>query len=262
MTKHIIEARVAGRRVLNATTNEIDLVAPEIAATAVPGQFVNLRVSRHTAPLLRRPFGVARVDREKGTITLMYRILGEATKMLAEVREGETLSVVGPLGYGFCLEAERPLLVGGGLGLAPLLYLAEAFREKAEAGAGRKADVLMGGRTAEDLFWKEIFAPCGEKIGLTTDDGSLGTKGTVMAALPEMLAEGGYDCVYVCGPVPMMRAVSEAVLAAGIRCQVSLEKYMGCGLGACLSCSCGGIGKRLKVCTDGPVFWAEEVGEW
>ena len=97
---------------------------------------------------------------------------------------------------------------------------------------------------------------------LTTDDGSAGTKGTVMALLPQLLAEGGYDCVYVCGPVPMMRAVANACLEAGIKCQVSLEKYMACGLGACLSCACEGIGKRLKVCKDGPVFWAEEVGEW
>ena len=97
---------------------------------------------------------------------------------------------------------------------------------------------------------------------LTTDDGSVGTKGTVMALLPQLLKEGGYDCVYVCGPVPMMRAVANACLEAGVKCQVSLEKYMACGLGACLSCACEGIGKRIKVCKDGPVFWAEEVGEW
>ena len=97
---------------------------------------------------------------------------------------------------------------------------------------------------------------------LTTDDGSEGTKGTVMALLPWLLAGGGYDCVYVCGPVPMMRAVAGACLEAGVKCQVSLEKYMACGLGACLSCACEGIGRRIKVCNDGPVFWAEEVGEW
>ena len=83
-----------------------------------------------------------------------------------------------------------------------------------------------------------------------------------MALLPQLLKEGGYDCVYICGPVPMMRAVANACLEAGVKCQVSLEKYMACGLGACLSCACEGIGKRIKVCKDGPVFWAEEVGEW
>lgn len=87
-------------------------------------------------------------------------------------------------------------------------------------------------------------------------------RGTVIALLPQLLDSGKYDCVYVCGPVPMMKAVAEVAAEKNIKCQVSLEKYMACGLGACLSCSCSGIGKRLKVCTDGPVFWAEEVGEW
>ena len=186
---------------------------------------------------------------------MIYRIIGEGTHILANVQPEDELSIVGPLGHGFDLSAQKPLLVGGGLGLAPLLYLAEGF------GQG-KTDSLMGGRCQEDLFWTEMYAKLSQQVFVTTDDGSMGTKGTVMALLPQLLAEGGYDCVYVCGPVPMMKAVAAACLEAGVKCQVSLEKYMACGLGACLSCSCQGIGKRLKVCTDGPVFWAEEVGEW
>ena len=151
------------------------------------------------------------------------------------------LSVVGPLGNGFDRSARKPLLVGGGTGLAPLLNLAEAF--KAE---GIVPHVLMGGRTEEELFWKDLYEGIAGSIALTTDDGTLGTKGTVMALLPDML----------------MKAVSAAVLEQKIKCQVSLEKYMACGLGACLSCSCQGIGKRIKVCKDGPVFRAEEVAEW
>ena len=120
----------------------------------------------------------------------------------------------------------------------------------------------MGGRTATELFWKDLYEEKAGLLGLTTDDGSLGTQGTVLALLPDMLSAKAYDCVYVCGPAPMMKAVSAAALAAGLPCQVSLEKYMGCGLGACLSCSCQGVGKRLKVCKDGPVFWAQEVAEW
>ena len=183
--------------------------------------------------------------------------MGDATSILADVCSGDRLSVVGPLGHGFDRSAERPLLVGGGTGLAPLLYLAESMAEE-----GTRPDVLMGGRTADDLFWKELYDGIAGQIGLTTDDGSLGTKGTVMACLPDMLEKGRYDWVYVCGPAPMMKAVSAAVLGKGIKCQVSLEKYMACGLGACLSCSCQGIGKRVKVCQDGPVFRAEEVTEW
>lgn len=257
MTKYVVDAKVVGQRMLNAVTKQIDLIAPQIAAEAVPGQFVNVQVSRRTAPLLRRPLGVAGVDREHGVITLIYRIIGEATKILADVCSGDVISVVGPLGHGFDRSAKHPLLIGGGTGLAPLLYLAETM-----AAEGIKPDVIMGGRTAEDLFWKDMYLDLVERMGLTTDDGSLGTKGTVMAELPLVLQRIHYDCVYVCGPAPMMKAVSTAVLEKGIKCQVSLEKYMACGLGACLSCSCQGIGKRIKVCQDGPVFWAEEVAEW
>lgn len=257
MTKYVVDAKVVGQRMLNAVTKQIDLIAPQIAAEAVPGQFVNVQVSRRTAPLLRRPLGVAGVDREHGVITLIYRIIGEATKILADVCSGDVISVVGPLGHGFDRSAKHPLLIGGGTGLAPLLYLAETM-----AAEGIKPDVIMGGRTAEDLFWKDMYLDLVERMGLTTDDGSLGTKGTVMAELPLVLRRIHYDCVYVCGPAPMMKAVSAAVQEKGIKCQVSLEKYMACGLGACLSCSCQGIGKRIKVCQDGPVFWAEEVAEW
>ena len=257
MTKYVVDAKVVGQRMLNAVTKQIDLIAPQIAAEAVPGQFVNVQVSRRTAPLLRRPLGVAGVDREHGVITLIYRIIGEATKILADVCSGDVISVVGPLGHGFDRSAKHPLLIGGGTGLAPLLYLAETM-----AAEGIKPDVIMGGRTADDLFWKDMYLDLVERMGLTTDDGSLGTKGTVMAELPLVLQRIHYDCVYVCGPAPMMKAVSAAVLEKGIKCQVSLEKYMACGLGACLSCSCQGLGKRLKVCQDGPVFWAEEVAEW
>jgi dihydroorotate dehydrogenase electron transfer subunit len=257
MTKYVVDAKVVGQRMLNAVTKQIDLIAPQIAAEAVPGQFVNVQVSRRTAPLLRRPLGVAGVDREHGVITLIYRIIGEATKILADVCSGDVISVVGPLGHGFDRSAKHPLLIGGGTGLAPLLYLAETM-----AAEGIKPDVIMGGRTADDLFWKDMYLDLVERMGLTTDDGSLGTKGTVMAELPLVLQRIHYDCVYVCGPAPMMKAVSATVLEKGIKCQVSLEKYMACGLGACLSCSCQGIGKRIKVCQDGPVFWAEEVAEW
>ena len=170
---------------------------------------------------------------------------------------GDKLSIVGPLGHGFAMEAERPLLVGGGLGLAPLLYLAEGF-----CAQNKPIEILMGGRSEEELFWTDLYEDICQNIHITTDDGSCGVQGTVIALLPQLLDSGKYDCVYVCGPVPMMKAVAEVAAEKNIKCQVSLEKYMACGLGACLSCSCSGIGKRLKVCTDGPVFWAEEVGEW
>ena len=255
MSKTIAIGKVVEQQQLNANTKLIVIHAPEIANQAEPGQFVNVKVTKHTAPLLRRPFGVAAVNKEEGNFCLIYRIIGEATHMLMDAEAGDELDIVGPLGHGFAMEAKKALLVGGGTGLAPLHYLAQGF------GRG-KTDVLMGGRTATELFWTELYADLSANVYTTTDDGSLGTKGTVMALLPQLLAEGSYDVVYVCGPVPMMKAVAGACAEAGVKCQVSLEKYMACGLGACLSCACDGIGKRLKVCKDGPVFWAEEVGEW
>jgi dihydroorotate dehydrogenase electron transfer subunit len=112
----------------------------------------------------------------------------------------------------------------------------------------------MGGRTEEELFWKDLYEGIAGSIALTTDDGTLGTKGTVMALLPDMLRDGGYDCVYVCGPAPMMKAVSAAVLEQKIKCQVSLEKYMACGLGACLCCVEKTTEGNVCVCKEGPVF--------
>lgn len=257
MPKTIVNATVIGQRVLNATTRLIEIRAPEIAKLATPGQFVNVKVCKNTAPLLRRPFGIAGVNVENGTFIMIYRIIGEATQILTEICSGDKLSIVGPLGHGFDTNAKKPLLVGGGLGLAPLLYLAEEFCQQ-----GKKTEILVGGRCEEEVFWTDLYEDICENVHVTTDDGSCGTQGNVNALLPQLLASGRFDCVYVCGPVPMMKAVAEVAAGAKVKCQVSLEKYMACGLGACLSCSCTGIGKRLKVCTDGPVFWAEEVGEW
>ena len=131
MKKYVVEAKVVGQRILNAVTKEIDLIAPEIAAEAVPGQFVNVQVTKHTAPLLRRPLGIAGVDRKHGVITLIYRILGEATQMLAEVCTGDRLSVLGPLGKGFDLTAQNPLLVGGGTGRLPSCTWQKLSRRRA-----------------------------------------------------------------------------------------------------------------------------------
>ena len=148
--------------------------------------------------------------------------------------------------------SERPLLVGGGMGLSPLLFCAGVM--------GEKADVLMGGRCAREMFWETLFRPHVLNTYITTDDGSLGVKGFTVSLLPELLAGGGYDAVIVCGPEIMMQRTARLAKEAGIPCQVSLERRMACGLGACLSCSIDATdGTRKKVCKDGPVFWAEEV---
>lgn len=253
MTKRLEQAPVLLQQQLDARTHLLRLGAHQIAREVQPGQFVHIKQTSPGKSLLRHPFGVAAVDVKQGTVDIIYREVGEFTRALTALSSHDTLSVLGPLGNGFDVTCRRALLVGGGTGLAPLLFLASYL-------GPQKADVLMGGRTKSELFWQELFRPFVTKTFVTTDDGSCGTHGTVMAALPALLTQG-YDRVYACGPSPMMQAVARACAEQNIPCQVSLERYMACGLGACLSCTCKGREKRLKVCTDGPVFWAQEV-EW
>lgn len=254
MPKVLEEAPVLLHKPLDVRTYLLRLEAAQIARQVEPGQFVHIKQPASGESLLRHPFGVAAVDKTKGTIDIIYRVVGEFTRMLQALPPSSRLSVLGPLGHGFDLSAERALLVGGGTGLAPLLFLASSL------GPG-KVDVLMGGRTKSELFWQDLYRPFVQHNFITTDDGSLGTRGTVMALLPSLLAQG-YDRVYTCGPSPMMKAVVHACEACNTECQVSLERYMACGMGACLSCTCQGRDKRLKVCTDGPVFWSKEVAAW
>ena len=246
-----MDARVVQQQELIETVCFLLVHAPEIARMAEPGQFVQLRILSGAFPL-RRPVGVAAVDREKGNIAFIYRVVGKGTKALSALQKDDTVNVLGPLGHGFSLAFERPLIIGGGMGLSPLLYYAAAL-------AGR-GDVLMGGRTAEELFWNTLFTGFARHIFLTTDDGSLGVKGFTTDLLPTLLSRYDYDGIVVCGPEIMMRTVAKIAGEHHIPCEVSLEKRMACGLGACLSCSIDvrGGGRR-KVCKDGPVFLAEEV---
>lgn len=256
MAKVNIEAKIFKQIQLNSTIKMVELIAPEIANQAEPGQFVNMRVTKQTAPLLRRPLGIADINIPRGSITLMYRILGEATNILADMQSGDKVGILGPLGNGFDIKAEKPLIVGGGLGLAPLLSLA-----KFGFGNGR-ADVLIAGRNEKEVgFWRDLYKPVSQNIYITSDDGSVGTKGNVMAEFNKLVLQD-YDCIYVCGPNVMMHAVADTCLKNNKKCQVSLERYMACGLGACLGCSCESNGRRVKVCQNGPVFWAGEVSEW
>ena len=229
--------------------------APKIAAQCVPGQFVMLRLTRMADPLLRRPLSIAGADSQAGTITLICRVVGHGSELLSLVKPGEMLDIMGPLGRGFALDFARPLLVGGGIGLAPLLFVAGHC-------CPRPVEVLAGGRTCDELFWADLFRETCSAVHVSTDDGSLGICGTCADALPDVLKNGDYDMILTCGPRPMMRRVAEEAARFGIRTQVSMEEHMACGLGACRSCTClASDGGARQVCKDGPVFWAEEV-DW
>ena len=199
---------------------------------------------------LRRPLGIAETSRADGWIRLIYRQVGSGTEALANAAAGAYVSILGPLGHGFNTSLKHPLLVGGGMGLTPLLFFAATHPN---------VSVLMGGRTKEEVFWEEIYRPHVRECFITTDDGSYGTQGFVTTLLPQLLAEGDYDGIAVCGPPVMMERVAVIAAEHGIPCEVSLEKRMACGLGACLSCAVDTKNGRRKVCKDGPVFPAEEV---
>ena len=249
MPKVIEEARILSHEAPIAGVDVLTLLSPRIARTALPGQFVQVSVPLRGG-YLRRPLGIAEVSRAEGWIRLIYRQVGSGTEALAGTEAGGSVSVLGPLGCGFTTELRHPLLVGGGMGLTPLLFFAAEHPN---------ASVLMGGRTKEELFWEEIYRPYVRECFVTTDDGSYGMQGFVTALLPELLREGDYDGVAVCGPPVMMERVAAIAAEHGIPCEVSLEKRMACGLGACLSCAVDTRSGRRKVCKDGPVFPAEEV---
>lgn len=228
------------------------LYVPAIALQAQPGQFVHVKVCG--GHLLRRPLSIADADGVNGLVTLIYRVVGSGTAQLALMAPNETVDCMGPLGRGFELNnGDKPLLVGGGMGIAPLLFLARALCPK-------PAQLLMGGRNAEEMFWPGMFHQVCQTIHVTTDDGSLGSRGTTLQLLPELMEQRPIDMIYTCGPRVMMEGVAKLAKQAGIPCQVSLEEHMACGVGACLSCTCEATdGKRRKICSDGPVFYAGEV---
>ena len=220
--------------------------APELAEISCAGQFVQVKISDEFT--LRRPLGIA--STANGKVKIFYRAVGRGTENLSAKKSGETLNILGALGNGFTPRGGKILLVGGGMGLAPLLCAAEKF----------SADVLIGGRTKDEvIFWQEEFRPHVEKIFITTDDGSYAKKGFVIDLLPDVLSAENYSAFLTCCPEIMMRGVAKFAAEKNIPCEVSFEKRMACGLGACLSCSIDTLDGRKKVCKDGPVFDARKV---
>lgn len=216
---------------------------------ARPGQFVQLRLPSNEFTL-RRPLGIAALDGAR--LTMFYRLIGRGTKFLSTVGSGTKIDLIAPLGNGFNVsDGEKILLVGGGVGLAPLLFSARSFND---------VDVLIGGKTASEAeLWSREFNGAVDEMFITTDDGSAGVKGFVSDLLPEVLSKKNYDAVLVCGPPIMMKNVAALVLEKNIRCEVSMEGRMACGLGACLSCSLETVDGRRKVCKDGPIFDARKI---
>ena len=219
----------------------------------LPGQFAELRVDNTPSVVLRRPISVHSFDTEKNEIGFLVQVVGDGTRWLASLKVGDKVNTLMPLGNGFTMPTEgggRYLLVGGGVGSAPLYYLAEQLRKN-----GNDFVILIGARSAKDLYRREAYEALG-RVEYTTEDGSLGEKGYVTNH--SLLAEK-YDYIYTCGPKPMMMAVARYARENGIACEVSLENKMACGLGACLCCVEDTKEGHKCVCTDGPVFSIDEL---
>jgi len=243
----------------------LTLESTDIAREAAPGQFLMVKVASGSRPLLRRPFSIH--NRCNGRLDIFFKVAGEGTALLAERKAGEALDILGPLGKGFDLElggkgrkrTEAPALaVGGGRGVAPLLFLAAEARK-----AGRPFKILYGGRTAADLPLKDKLEAGGFQTACSTDDGSLGFKGMVTDLLRKEIHDAPASAVYACGPEPMLEAVDRIASESGLPAELSLEARMGCGFGACWGCvhriRQGGVAGWVKICAEGPVFSGGEV---
>ncbi len=238
---------------------KLSFFSPQIAGAAKPGQFVHIRCSALLNPLLRRPFSIHYVEGDN--VEVLYRVVGGGTALLSERKTGEELNVLGPLGNGFKFTGEdETIIVGGGMGIAPLFFLAKKLAP------GRTA-VFIGAQTENGVLGESRFRELDCSVKVATEDGSYGKKGMIDSLLREHLSERKSQeraRVYACGPQPMLKELAKICSHFHIPCQVSMESQMGCGIGACLGCAVlvrgeNGSSFYKRVCRDGPVFRADEV---
>jgi len=236
-----------------------------LASLTKPGQFFMIHLARTTRdPLLRRPFSIHGIQ-DGNRLMILYNVVGKGTSLLSTLREGDPISVLGPLGNGFTLPRphERALLVAGGMGIAPLFFLTQALREVQR----HRIKMILGFPTSQEVVLTDQLRDLDVDLSLTTEDGSLGIKGLATDHLDQHLAQELTESpvVYACGPIPMLRKVAKKAGAFHLRCYVSLESHMACGLGICQGCAVKPTKSTDKpyyyVCQDGPVFPAEMI-DW
>ncbi|MHB9132144.1 MAG: dihydroorotate dehydrogenase electron transfer subunit [Armatimonadota bacterium] len=254
------QARITSLTELSPGYFHLSLHAPEIANAARPGQFAQLRpAARGTIdPLLARPISIVSASPKDKSVSFIFKVVGRGTALLAEKQPGDSITVLGPIGTGFSIpdSVQSLALIGGGVGMPPLYFLAERLRETRP---DLKISLFYGGRSQGDLLmlpdWEKLNVP----VFAATDDGSYGHHGLVTEPLQAEVDRQGFDFVAACGPKPMLRAVHRLATAAGIPGQLSFEERMACGVGACLGCVCATLSGNRRVCVDGPVFALNEV---
>lgn len=245
-------AIIVSQQCIGTDIYDMVLSFPKGAKEARPGQFIAMYCEDGTK-LLPRPISICGIDAEAGTLRIVYRIAGEGTRLFSQMKAGDSLEVMGPLGNGFTMKDKKAIIVGGGIGIPPMLELAKQL--------DCEKTVVLGYR--DELFLKEEFEACAN-VAVATEDGSAGTKGTVIDAIKAAQVSG--EIIYACGPMPMLKALAEYADAHGMEAQISLEERMACGIGACLGCICKTKEKdhhtnvnNTRICKDGPVFDAKEV---
>jgi dihydroorotate dehydrogenase electron transfer subunit len=256
---HIENGKVIQHVPIGAGYKVLTLQLPEIAAKAKPGQFIHIRIAALQDAVLRRPFSIYRVEGE--TLSILYKSVGRGTEVMQRLASEETLSILGPLGNGFPLplsDDRTPVLVAGGYGVAPLYFLARELQ--------RKGILFIGGARAADILLADEFRRLGWEVEIATEDGSLGVKGLVTVPLDAWLKTRRADLTpefFACGPNGLLKAIGKRAIQDGFKAWLSLDRHMGCGVGACLACvqkvQFEGQETLVRVCKEGPVFEAREV---
>ncbi len=252
MSKTKKSALVLSVDTLGEGITQIWLSCKEVASEAVAGQFINVYCNDNTR-ILPRPISICEIDKEEGKLRIVFRVVGSGTDEFSKLKEGDSIDIMGPLGNGFTLKDEPAIIMGGGIGIPPMLEVAKQLTcEKT---------IVLGYR--DSLFLKDEFEKYG-KVVVSTEDGSFGTKGNVIDAIKENDVKG--KVIYACGPKPMLKGIKAYALENNIEAQISMEERMACGIGACLACVCKSSQvdahsnvNNKRVCKDGPVFYAQEV---
>lgn len=249
-----LQSKLIKKEQLKEDIFKFTLEAKEIVDVAKPGQFIEIRVTDGLDPFLRRPISIYNMDKEKGILEIIFRVQGKGTEILSRIKEGENIDIVGPLGYGvFKFEGYKNIaILGGGIGVFPLYELAKQAKKEA------KINTYLGFRNKEAVLLEEEFNKVSNKLVITTDDGSYKIHGFAINELKKDIES--IDCIFACGPLPLLKAVQNLAKEKNIPCQISLEEKMGCGLGVCLGCAVEVVaGGYEHVCKQGPVFDSNKV---
>lgn len=238
---------------------KLSLKTPPFLLQADPGQFINIRIGDSFSPLLRRPFSISKLT-PKG-IEIIYKVVGKGTRILSSIKKGDYLDIIGPLGKGFTIEnkVKEHLLVGGGIGVAPLIFL---FQRIIKVKNSPFILVFLGFKKAEEIICREEFKGKNITLNIATNDGSYGYKGMVSWMVKdyiEKLNSPKNIALYACGPVEMLKSIARLALNQGITCQLLLEEIIGCGIGACRGCVVEGKTGYLRICKEGPAFYVDEI---